>query len=53
MLKITVEGVYESDIGSGQKKYENFNYTFEKMETSKHALHKAILETKRVIGGKK
>ena len=29
MLKITVEGVYESDIGSGQKKYENFNYTFE------------------------
>lgn len=31
----------------------NFNYTFEKMETSKHALHKAILETKRVIGGKK
>lgn len=31
----------------------NFNYTFEKMETSKHALHKAILETKRVVGGKK
>lgn len=29
MLKITVEGIYESDIGSGQKKYENFSYTFE------------------------
>ena len=29
MLKVTVEGIYESDIGSGQKKYENFNYTLE------------------------
>ena len=29
MLKVTVEGVYESDIGSGQKKYENFSYTME------------------------
>ena len=28
-----------------------FNYTFEKMETSRIALHKAMLETKRVIGG--
>lgn len=27
MLKVTVEGVYESDIGSGQKKFETFNYT--------------------------
>lgn len=30
----------------------NFNYTFERMETTKHALHKAQLETKRLIGGK-
>ena len=29
MLKVTVEGIYESDIGSGQKKYVNFNYTME------------------------
>lgn len=29
MLKVTVEGVYESDTGSGQKKYQSFNYTFE------------------------
>lgn len=28
MLEITVEGIYESDIGSGQKKYQSFNYTF-------------------------
>lgn len=28
-----------------------FEYTFEKMETSKIALHKAQLETKRAIGG--
>ena len=28
-----------------------FDYTFEKMETSKLALHKATLETKRAIGG--
>lgn len=29
----------------------NFNYTFEKMETTQLALHKAQLETKRIIGG--
>jgi len=29
MLTIQVEGIYESDIGSGQKKYENFNYKIE------------------------
>lgn len=28
MLQVTVEGIYESDIGSGQKKYQDFNYTF-------------------------
>lgn len=28
----------------------NFNYTFEKMETSRHALHKAQIETKRIVG---
>ncbi len=32
MLTVTVEGIYESDIGSGQKKYENFSY---KIETSR------------------
>lgn len=31
----------------------NFNYTFERMETTKHALHKAQLETRRLLGGKK
>lgn len=29
----------------------DFDYKFEKMETSKLALHKAAIETKRVIGG--
>ena len=29
----------------------SFDYKFEKMETSKLALHKAILATKRDIGG--
>lgn len=29
MLKVKVEGIYESDIGSGQKKFINFDYTFE------------------------
>ena len=29
----------------------SFDYKFEKMETSKLALHKAVLETKRSIGG--
>ena len=29
MLQIRVEGVYESDTGSGQKKYQNFNLNFE------------------------
>ena len=28
MLNISVEGVYESDTGSGQKQYECFSYTF-------------------------
>jgi len=35
----------------GQNTVNNFNYTFEKMETTKLALHKAQLETKRIIGG--
>lgn len=30
----------------------NFNYTFERMETSRVALHKAQLETRRIVGGK-
>lgn len=29
MLKVTVQGVYESDVGSGQKKFKEFNYTVE------------------------
>lgn len=29
----------------------NFNYTFEKMESTKYALHRAQIETKRIIGG--
>ena len=28
MIEITVEGIYESDTGSGQKKYQSFKYTF-------------------------
>jgi hypothetical protein len=28
MLKITVEGIYESDTGSGQKQYVSYNYDF-------------------------
>lgn len=29
----------------------NFNYTFEKMESTKYALHRAQIETKRIVGG--
>lgn len=35
----------------GRNTVNNFNYTFEKMESTKLALHKAKLETKRLIGG--
>lgn len=35
----------------GGNTVNNFNYTFEKMQTTKLALHKAQLETKRLIGG--
>ena len=38
-------------IKMGRNTVNNFNYTFEKMETTKLALHKAQLETKRIIGG--
>lgn len=38
-------------MNSSQNVTNNFNYTFEKMETSRIALHKAQLETKRIIGG--
>lgn len=34
----------------GRNTVNNFNYTFEKMETTKLALHKAQLETKRLLG---
>lgn len=38
--------------GSGASStVNNFNYKFEKMETSRHALHKANLETKRILMG--
>ena len=35
----------------GRNTVNNFNYTFEKMESTKLALHKAKLETKKLIGG--
>ena len=35
--------------GGSRTTYNNFNYKFEKMETSRHALHKANLETKRIL----
>lgn len=39
--------------GEGNTTTNNvFNYTFKGMETSKLALHKAQLETKRIVGGK-
>ena len=37
--------------GGNQTTNNTFNYTFEKMESSRHALHKANLETKRILGG--
>jgi phage-related minor tail protein len=39
-----------SKMGGGNTT-NNFNYTFEKMETSRLALHKAQIETKRIVGG--
>ena len=44
-LTIKLNGASSSNVTN------NFNYTFEKMETTKLALHKAQLETKRLIGG--
>ena len=35
--------------GGNQTTNNTFNYRFEKMETSRHALHKANLETKRIL----
>lgn len=35
--------------GGNKTTYNNFNYKFEKMETSRHALHKANLEAKRML----
>lgn len=40
-----------SKMGGGNTT-NNFNYTFEKMETSRIALHKANLETMRIVGGR-
>lgn len=40
-----------SKIGGGNTT-NNFNYTFEKMETSRLALHKAKIETMRIVGGR-
>jgi phage-related minor tail protein len=40
-----------SKMGGGNTT-NNFNYTFEKMETSRIALHKAQLETRRIVGGR-
>lgn len=40
-----------SKMGSGNTT-NNFNYTFEKMETSRLALHKAKMETMRIVGGR-
>jgi phage-related minor tail protein len=40
-----------SKMGGGNTT-NNFNYTFERMETSKIALHKAQLETRRIVGGR-
>lgn len=36
---------------SNQTTNNTFNYKFEKMETSRHALHKANLEAKRILTG--
>lgn len=40
-----------SKLGGGNTT-NNFNYTFEKMETSRLALHKAKMETMRIVGGR-
>jgi hypothetical protein len=40
-----------SKMGGGNTT-NNFNYTFEKMETSRLALHKAKMETMRIVGGR-
>lgn len=38
MLNVTVEGIYETDIGSGQKRYTSFNYTFTTSRTTERGL---------------
>jgi hypothetical protein len=39
MLEVTVEGIFESDIGSGQKKYYSFEYTFETARVNQKGLY--------------
>lgn len=43
MLEIKVEGIYESDIGSGQKKYESFSYTFKTSRRSEKGVDTHVL----------
>ena len=43
MLNVTVEGIYETDIGSGQKKYTNFNYTFKTSRTTEKGLRTHVM----------
>ena len=42
MLQINVEGVYESDVGTGQKKYTDFNYTFKTSRLTQKGLYTHI-----------
>lgn len=43
MYKVTVEGLFESNIGSGQKKYYDFKYEFEVARLSEKGLETHIL----------
>lgn len=43
MLEVFVEGVYESDVGSGQKKFYDFKYNFKTARLDKKGLETHVL----------
>ena len=43
MFEVTVEGLFESNIGSGQKKYYDFKYTFKVARLSEKGIETHIL----------
>ena len=46
MLEVKIEGIYESDIGSGEKKYYPFEYTYKTARINPKGLYTHALRKK-------